>query len=77
MGREPHQRAGDLHQHSSCGVFECIINCHFSFFAACSNTTVTLEVVCATLRTLASVAGKRMVYSEPLLSLWAVSTGYL
>lgn len=57
----------------SCGDFEYIINCHFSFSAACSNTTVTLEVACATLPTLASAAGKLMVYSEPLLSLWSVS----
>lgn len=56
----------------SCGGFKYIINYHLSFFAACSSTTAILEVACATLPTLASVAGKSMVYTELLQSLWAV-----
>ena len=57
----------------SWGGFEYVINYHLPFFAACSSTTAMLEVACATLPTLASVAGKSMVYTELLQSLWSVS----
>lgn len=63
----------DLLSSLSCGGFEYIINYHLPFFAACSSTTATLEVACATLPTLASAAGELMGYTELLQSLWSLS----
>lgn len=60
----------------SCGSFEYIeyiVNYHLCFFAAFSNTIAILEVACAILPTLASVAGKSMVYTELLQCLLSVS----
>lgn len=62
----------DLLSSLSYGGFEYIINYCLPFFAACSSTTAMLEVACATLPTLASVAGKSVLYTELLQPLWSV-----
>lgn len=59
----------------SCGGFDYIINYRLSLFAACSSTTATLEVACATRPTRASVAGKTRVSTELLQPLWSAAHG--